>query len=358
MKSAVGKFLKTAAPIATLAIPGLGPVASAALGAGLGALGGGGLKGALLGGLSGGLGGGWANSIIGKLAPTLGKTASAGLSGALSGAASGLASGNGLKGALMGGALGGFGNAALSGVKIPGLGSAGTTINWEKAAPGYSTGIETVGRGGVIGKIADSLNVGGAASTNPSAGGNSSIYSKVSPVVSGGLDYLSQEKAGEELEAQQRKALGLMTGIMDEEFDPGDIQNTPGYQFSLDQGQKAIDRASAARGGYFSGQAMKDSAGYAQNLADQTWQNAYNNWLSDRSQRMSAAGAAGNLYQGIGETQASTTLNQGQTLAQSLAALLGQMDGGNNVYNPQTGTYYDPTANSDLMKVLRQMGYQ
>jgi len=71
----LGKILKTVAPIAVSFIPGIGPVASAALGAGLGALSGGGLKGALIGGISGGLGGAGA---AGKIGGTiLGKGASA-----------------------------------------------------------------------------------------------------------------------------------------------------------------------------------------------------------------------------------------------------------------------------------------
>ena len=71
----LGKILKTIAPIAVSFIPGIGPVASAALGAGLGALSGGGLKGALIGGISGGLGGAGA---AGKIGGTiLGKGASA-----------------------------------------------------------------------------------------------------------------------------------------------------------------------------------------------------------------------------------------------------------------------------------------
>lgn len=53
----IGKVLKAVAPIAVSFIPGIGPVAGAAIGAGIGALGGGGLPGAALGGITGGVGG-------------------------------------------------------------------------------------------------------------------------------------------------------------------------------------------------------------------------------------------------------------------------------------------------------------
>ena len=68
----IGKILKAIAPIAVSFIPGIGPVAAAALGAGLGALGGGGIKGALLGGISGGLGAGGLGGIGGKLGTSIG----------------------------------------------------------------------------------------------------------------------------------------------------------------------------------------------------------------------------------------------------------------------------------------------
>ena len=49
--SKLKKIFRTVLPIAAGFIPGIGPLAAGALGAGLGAMGGGGLKGALLGGL-------------------------------------------------------------------------------------------------------------------------------------------------------------------------------------------------------------------------------------------------------------------------------------------------------------------
>lgn len=66
------KVIKKVAPIAVSFIPGIGPVASAALGAGLGALGGGGIKGALLGAATGALGAGGASGIGAKLGTDIG----------------------------------------------------------------------------------------------------------------------------------------------------------------------------------------------------------------------------------------------------------------------------------------------
>ena len=68
----LGKILKKIAPIAVSFIPGVGPVAGAALGAGLGALDGGGIKGALLGAATGALGAGGAGGIGAKLGTDIG----------------------------------------------------------------------------------------------------------------------------------------------------------------------------------------------------------------------------------------------------------------------------------------------
>lgn len=311
--------------------------ASALTGAGLGALGGGGLKGALLGGAGGALSGGLGSNLVGRLAPGISDVAKSSLSGMLSGAVTG--AGGGLKNALMGGAMGGLGGYVTGGGSIPGLGKMGTdTINWNDGTS------STIGGTGILGKLQGNMS-------------NASAWSKAAPVVSGGLDMYAQDKAASELEEQQRRALGYITPIMNETFDPGDLSQTPGYQFQLDQGQKALDRVSASRGSYFSGQSMKDAMDYSQGLADQTFNDAYQRWLSDRNQRLSAAGAAAGITQGIGSTRANSTLNKSQSLAQSLSALMGQLGGGTTAYNPKTGTYYDPRSaqTSNWEELLRKL---
>jgi hypothetical protein len=54
------------------------------------------------------------------------------------------------------------------------------------------------------------------------------------------------------------------------------VRNTPGYQAQLDQGIKAIDRASPLRGGMYSGRRMKALNDYGQN----TFGGYYNDWLN------------------------------------------------------------------------------
>lgn len=56
-----------------------------------------------------------------------------------------------------------------------------------------------------------------------------------------------------------------------------ELEQTPGYQWNLAQGLKAVQSAAAARGLGVSGASMKGAATYATGLADSTYQNQFNN---------------------------------------------------------------------------------
>ncbi len=58
-------------------------------------------------------------------------------------------------------------------------------------------------------------------------------------------------------------------------FNPSDLQNDPGYKFTLDQGQKAIQRSQAAKGGLFSTGTLKALADYGTGSADKYFNDAY-----------------------------------------------------------------------------------
>jgi hypothetical protein len=72
-------------------------------------------------------------------------------------------------------------------------------------------------------------------------------------------------------------------GSAAQNFGMSNFNADPGYQFRLDQGQKAIERSAAARGGVLSGAAVKAAADYNQGSASQEYNNAYNRFQSDRS---------------------------------------------------------------------------
>lgn len=64
-------------------------------------------------------------------------------------------------------------------------------------------------------------------------------------------------------------------------FSAADFQVDPGYAFRQSEGEKAIERMAAARGGLNSGRAAKDLAAYNSGLASQEYQNAYGRYNND-----------------------------------------------------------------------------
>lgn len=63
-------------------------------------------------------------------------------------------------------------------------------------------------------------------------------------------------------------------------FDPANLANTPGYQFTMDQGLKGIQNQMANRGLGLSGAQLKGATSYATGLANQTYGDQFNRALS------------------------------------------------------------------------------
>lgn len=60
------------------------------------------------------------------------------------------------------------------------------------------------------------------------------------------------------------------------QFTGKDLENSPGYQFGLKQGQQALDRTAAARGGALGGGQLKAQTQYAQDYAGTKFNDAFN----------------------------------------------------------------------------------
>jgi hypothetical protein len=88
-------------------------------------------------------------------------------------------------------------------------------------------------------------------------------------------------------------------------FTAQDLQSDPSYQWRLGQGQQALERSAAARGGALSGGALKDLANYAQGAASQEYQNAYGRWSNDRAFAADQGANAYNRWNGERATQQS-----------------------------------------------------
>jgi hypothetical protein len=125
-----------------------------------------------------------------------------------------------------------------------------------------------------------------------------------------------------------------------QDFGMSDFQADPGYAFRLSEGQQALDRSAAARGGTQSGAALKAAARYGQDMGSQEYGNAYNRYQTNRTNQLAplgslmssgqaaAAGAAanagtyganaGNLMMQGGQAQAAGQLGVGNTINNAL----------------------------------------
>lgn len=116
------------------------------------------------------------------------------------------------------------------------------------------------------------------------------------------------------------------------------LSQTPGYQFNLSQGLKSVQNSAAARGLGTSGAALKGASTYATGLADSTYQNQFNNALTNQTNQFNRLvgltqlgqnSAAGVGAAGIetGANIASNTIGAGNA---SAAASLAMGNSGSN----------------------------
>jgi hypothetical protein len=66
-------------------------------------------------------------------------------------------------------------------------------------------------------------------------------------------------------------------------MDQATLEKTPGYQFNQFQGLKSTQNSAAARGLGSSGAALKGAAAFATGLADNTYQNQFNNAVTNQT---------------------------------------------------------------------------
>jgi hypothetical protein len=89
------------------------------------------------------------------------------------------------------------------------------------------------------------------------------------------------------------------------DFNMSDFQADPGYAFRLDQGNKALNAAAAARGGMISGNALTAAQNYGQQMGSQEYQNAYNRYQTNRANQLQPLQS----LMGIGQTSTNALTN-------------------------------------------------
>lgn len=140
------------------------------------------------------------------------------------------------------------------------------------------------------------------------------------------------------------------------------FQADPGYAFRMQEGMRALERGAAARGGLLSGNTLRATQRYGQDLASQEYQNAFNRYQAERQARLGplqslagvgqttaqALGGAGQQYgsqagqmiTGLGANLANLGMSQAGTAANAMMARGSAYQRGLGDLAYMTGRYY------------------
>jgi hypothetical protein len=121
---------------------------------------------------------------------------------------------------------------------------------------------------------------------------------------------------------------GLDNGYLTKQFNPSDLQNYPGYQFQLQQGDQAIQNSAAATTGAVSGPALKNLVNYNQGLAGTTYGNAFNQFQTQQNNIFSRLNSIATLGQNAAGNLGTAGTQLGTGIAGAQAAAGGSLAGG------------------------------
>ena len=152
---------------------------------------------------------------------------------------------------------------------------------------------------------------------------------------------------------------GADFGKYGKDFSMSDFQADPGYAFRLAEGQKALDRQAAARGGLISGGAMKAASRYGQDMGSQEYQSAFNRYQTNRANQLQPLGSLMASGQAAANQQSGTLGAYGTNAAnlltqQGTAQAAGNLGTGNtinNMINAGVSAYQ----NNSLVDQLRRL---
>lgn len=153
-------------------------------------------------------------------------------------------------------------------------------------------------------------------------------------------------------------ALNKLTAAADyKPFGMDQYKADPGYAFRLGEGQKALDRQAAARGGLISGGALKAATRYGQDMGSQEYQNAFNRYQTERAAMLNPLQSLA----GVGQTTAATLGNAGQSYGAGAGeAYMGGANarasgyvGGANAFTGGLGSYLNYSQGQDYLNRLR-----
>jgi hypothetical protein len=130
----------------------------------------------------------------------------------------------------------------------------------------------------------------------------------------------------------------------------------PGYAFRLSEGQKALERSAAARGGLLSGGTGKALERFGQDYGSQEYTNAFNRYQAERQARLgplqSLTGMGQTTAQQLGTAGQNVATNVGNAIGSSAAARASGYVGGANALTGGLNQYLNYTNNQNMVNAL------
>jgi hypothetical protein len=161
-------------------------------------------------------------------------------------------------------------------------------------------------------------------------------------------------------QSQQSATPSADFGKYARDFSMADYQADPGYAFRLKQGQQALERSAAARGGLGGGRMAKDLTDYAQGAASQEFGNAYNRYQTNRANQLnplqSLAGQAQTSANTLGSAAQSYGSNAGNAMMQAGAANASGYMGAANAISGGVGQGLNYYQNQNMVNRLFPQG--
>lgn len=144
-------------------------------------------------------------------------------------------------------------------------------------------------------------------------------------------------------------------------FTATEMYQDPGYAFRLAEGQKALERSAAARGGLLSGGTGKALTRYGQEMGSQEFQNARARYLQDYQNRLAAqqmlAGYGTNATSALAGAASQYGREAGAGLTDVARARAAGDVGSANAFTGALGSYLNYSSNQDLANALRRSAY-
>ena len=160
--------------------------------------------------------------------------------------------------------------------------------------------------------------------------------------------------------SQNRGAEGF--GKYGRDFGMSDFEADPGYGFRLAEGQKALERSSAASRGLQSGGALKAAARFGQEMGSQEYQNAFNRYQTNRSNQLAPLGSLLSSGQAAASNTAAAagsygTQAGGNITGAGAATAAGQV-GSTNAFTNALSSYLNYSSNQNMADAIRKSTYR